>query len=91
MVTPLAAVLTEAAVELQVQESAAETPELGTLELNLFLSGFDMALTCACCFFPCRATGLVSERMKPSITADVRRFDKEEGHVGVRGVSRRCR
>jgi hypothetical protein len=28
---------------------------------------FALALTCACCLFPCRGTDLICERMKPSI------------------------
>jgi hypothetical protein len=36
----------------QIQVSTAETPELSTPKLNGFLRGYDVALTCACGFFP---------------------------------------
>ena len=62
----------------QVQKSTAETPGLDTPKLNLFLSRYDVALTCACRFFPCGATGLVCGRMKLSTTVRVRRIEEEE-------------
>ena len=40
------------------------------------LIGFALARTCSCCFFPCRATGLVCGRMKPSVTVRVRKEDE---------------
>ena len=41
-------------------------------------TGLALALTCACYLFPCRATGLVSGRMKTSIAIRVRRFEEKD-------------
>ena len=42
--------------------------------MNRNCLGFDLRLS----FFPCRTTGLICERMKPSSTVRVHRFEEEE-------------
>src|SRR6476620_3198516 len=61
----------EVVVGLQVQGSTAETRELGLIFEPNWL-GVDPRLS----FLPCRATGLVSGRMKPSTTVRVRHWGR---------------
>ena len=72
----LAFVPSEAVVGLQVQGSTAETRELGLIFEPNWL-GVDPRLS----FLPCRATGLVSGRMKPSTTVRVRHWGGSESFV----------